>query len=415
MKITQRILAVVMSILIMTILPLNAFAAKTVDTIDLTVDIEPGMMMEDYEDYVTINTPGITFNEEIHVFIVEIIEEVMYVPSSERFEPGCVYEIAIILDVAEGYVFADREDDFKSVTVNGEEVYFEEYLDEDYIETGCYAVYTTVEMDNTIAEIDITVDPATGYLIDDYYRYVHINSMGVEFEEKLDRGVKVTDAFGGDPFNYFIEEEYALEICLTPARGCEFTKDDEGNIQLESVTLNGETVEYTAHIEDNRGYFEYIIINLNITPAEKEAITIIEITIADDLKGYAVEDYEDYITIETEGVTFDSYDPYAVTAYTSLWEEIFEFSGGERYWLSMNFIAEDGYFFDPDGILIIINGEEYAYYDYYTYETENGITVESVHIEYITEFTGNFFDRIIAWFANIFDTIFGFLFGWISF
>ena len=81
----------------------------------------------------------------------------------------------------------------------------------------------------------------------------------------------------------------------------------------------------------------------------------------------------------------------------------------------MNFIAEDGYFFDPDGILIIINGEEYAYYGYYTYETENGITVESVHIEYITEFTGNFFDRIIAWFANIFDTIFGFLFGWISF
>ena len=107
MKITQRILAVVMSIQIMTIQPLNAFAAKTVDTIDLTVDIEPGMMMEDYEDYVTINTPGITFNEEIHVFIVEIIEEVMYVPSSERFEPGCVYEIAIILDVAEGYVFAD--------------------------------------------------------------------------------------------------------------------------------------------------------------------------------------------------------------------------------------------------------------------------------------------------------------------
>ncbi len=414
MKIIQRILAVVMSILIMTILPLNAFAANLVDTIDLTVDIEPGMMMEDYEDYVTINTPGVTFNEEVHVFIAEIFEEEMYTPSSERFELGRVYEIAVILDVADGYVFADREDDFESVTVNGEEVYFEEYLNEDYTETGCYAVYTTVEMDNTVTEIDITVNPVTGYLIDDYYRYVHINSMGVEFEETLDRGVNVTDSMGGDPFNYFVEEEYALEICLTPAYGCEFAKDDEGNILLESVKMNGEAVEYTAHIEDSRGYFEYIIINLNITPAEKEAITVIELTVEDNLKGYDVEDYGSYITIETEGVTFDSYNPYAVTAYTSFWEEIIKFGGGERYWLCMNFITEDGYYFNPDGVLITINGEEYSYDGYYTYESENGITVEYVYTEYMTEFTGNFFDRIIAWFVNVFETIFNFLFGWIS-
>ncbi len=413
MKNTKRILSVVLSFLIMAIVPLNAFAAKTVDTIDLTVDVEPGMMMEDYEDYVTINTPGVTFSDEVHVFISEIIEEEGYAPYTDYFEPGCVYEIIIILDVADGYVFADREVDFESVTVNGEEVYFEEYLDEGYIETGCYAVYTTVEMDNTVTEIDITVNPVTGYLIDDYYRYVHINSMGVEFEETLDRGVNVTDSIGGDPLNYFVEEEYVLEICLTPAFGCEFAKDDEGNILLESVTLNGEAVEYTAHIEDSRGYFEYIIINLNITPAEKEAITVIELTVEDNLKGYDVEDYESYITIETEGVTFDSYNPYAVTAYTSFWEEIFEFGGGERYWLCMNFITEDGYFFDPDGVLITINGEEYAYDGYYTYESENGITVEYVYTEYITEFSGNFFDRIIAWFRNIFETIIDYLFGWI--
>lgn len=414
MKITKRLFTVILSLLIVSTVPLNAFAANIVDTIDLTVDIEPGMMMEDYEDYVTINTPGVTFNEEVHVFIAEIFEEEMYTPSSERFELGRVYEIAVILDVADGYVFADREVDFESVTVNGEEVYFEEYLNEDYTETGCYAVYTTVEMDNTVTEIDITVNPVTGYLIDDYYRYVHINSMGVEFEETLDRGVNVTDSMGGDPFNYFVEEEYALEICLTPAYGCEFEKDDEGNILLESVKMNGKAVEYTTHIEDSRGYFEYIIINLNITPAEKEAITVIELTVEDNLKGYDVEDYESYITIETEGVTFDSYNPYAVTAYTSFWEEIFKFGGGERYWLCMNFITEDGYYFNPDGVLITINGEEYSYDGYYTYESENGITVEYVYTEYMTEFTGNFFDRIIAWFVNVFETIFNVLFGWIS-
>lgn len=367
-------------------------------------------MMEDYEEYVTINTPGVTFPEDIHVFIAEIYEEEMYTPSSERYEPGCVYEIAVILEAAEGYVFADREDDFKSVTVNGEDAYFEKYLNEDYTETGYYAVYTTVEVDNIITEIDISVNPVSGYFIDDYYRYVQINTLGVVFEETLDKGVNVTDALGGDPFNYFVEEEYVFEICLTPAPGCEFTKDDAGNIQLENVTVNGEDVEYTAHIENTRGYIEYVIIELNITPVEETVIYVIELTIEDDLKGYAVEDYEDYITIETQGVSFDIYDPYAVYAYNSYWEDVYSFDGGDYYWLCLNFITEDGYFFDPDGVVITINGEEYDYVTYSTYESEEGIYVEYVYTEYVTDYTGNFFDRIIAWFRNMFE----FLFGWMS-
>ncbi len=410
MKMSKRILAVILSALIVAIVPFNAFAAKTIDTIDLSVDIEPGTMMEDYEEYVTINTPGVIFPEDIHVFIAEIYEEEMYAPSSERYEPGCTYEIAVILDVEEGYVFADREDDFKSVTVNGEDVYFEKYLNEDYTETGYYAVYVTVEIDGTVTEIDLSVNPVSGYIIDDYYRYVQINTLGVVFEETLDKGVNVTDALGGDPFNYFVEEEYVFEICLTPAPGCEFIKDDAGNIQLENVTVNGEAVEYTAHIEDTRGYIEYIIIRLNIIPAEKTAIHVIELTIKDDLKGYAVEDYEEYITIETQGVSFDIYDPYAVYAYDSLWYDVYEFEGGERYFLCMNFITEDGYFFDPDGVVITINGEEYDYVYYSTYEPESGICIEYVYTEYVTDYTGNFFDRIIAWFRNIFE----FFFGWMS-
>ena len=410
MKMAKRISAAVLALFIMVVAPLSAFAAKVVDTIDLTVDIEPGTMMEDYEDYVTINTPGVTFPEEIHVFIAEIYEEEMYAPSSERFEPGCIYEMAVILDVEDGYIFADREADFESVTVNGEDAYFEEYLTEDYTETGYYAVYVTVEIDGTVTEIDLSVNPVSGYIIDDYYRYVQINTLGVVFEETLDKGVNVTDALGGDPFNYFVEEEYVFEICLTPAPGCEFIKDDAGNIQLENVTVNGEAVEYTAHIEDTRGYIEYIIIRLNITPAEKTAIHVIELTIKDDLKGYAVEDYEEYITIETQGVSFDIYDPYAVYAYDSLWYDIYEFEGGERYFLCMNFITEDGYFFDPDGVVITINGEEYDYVYYSTYEPESGIYIEYVYTEYVTDYTGNFFDRIIAWFRNIFE----FFFGWMS-
>ena len=414
MKKIRRILAVLLAILIIAIVPLNAFAAKLVDTINLAVNIEAGMMMEDYEDYVTINTPGVTFNDYPHVFISEIVDEENISPYYDYFEPGCVYEIVVILDVTDGYIFANRESDFKSVTVNGEDVYFEKYINEENEETDCYAVYTTVETNGVINEIDLTVNPVAGYMIDDYSRYVHINNLGVWFEETLAPGVKVTDAYGGDPFNYFVEAEYSLEICLTPAWGCEFSKDDSGNIQLANVTVNGEAVEYTAHIQDNRGYIEYVIINITVTAAEETPINIIELTIDDDLKNYNVEDYEEYITIETPGVNFDIYNPYAILAYNSNIEEVSAFTGGDYYYLCMNFITEDGYFFDPDGVVFIINGNEYTSTFYSTYEPEPGNNVECIYIEYESDIIGNFFDRVIAWFRNVFENIFSYLFGWAS-
>ncbi len=407
MKKSKRILSVILSVLVMSILPLTAFATNTVDTIDLTVEAEPGINLYSYEEYITINTPGLAFSGEFYVY--EIHEEESYSPFTDCFEPGCVYELIIILNTTEGYIFAERESLFQSVTVNGEDVYFESYESEG---TDCYAVFATVEMDNKLKDIDITVNPVAGYIIDDYYRYVKINSLGVQFEETLDSGVIVTDAFGGDPFNYFVEEEYILEICLTPAYGCEFTKDDNGNIQLENVTVNGEEVEYTAHIENKRGYIEYVIIKLNVIPEEKTVINNIELTIEDDLKGYDVEDYNEYITIETQGVSFDTYDMYGVYAYNSDYEDVYTYEGGDYYWIVMNFITEDGYFFDPDGVIITINGVEYNYIGYYTYETEDGVTVESVSTPYETDFAGNFFDRIIFWFKNSFETIIEFLFGW---
>lgn len=408
MKKSKRILSVILSILVMSILPLTAFATNTVDTIDLTVEAEPEINLYSYEEYITINTPGLAFSGEFYVY--EIHEEESYSPFTDNFEPGCVYELIIILNTTEGYIFAERESLFQSVTVNGEDVYFESYESEG---TDCYAVFATVEMDNKLNDIDITVNPVSGYIIDDYYRYVKINSLGVQFEETLDSGVIVTDAFGGDPFDYFVEEEYILEICLTPAYGCEFTKDDNGNIQLENVTVNGEEVEYTAHIENKRGYIEYVIIKLNVIPEEKTVINNIELTIEDDLKGYDVEDYNEYITIETQGVNFDTYDMYGVYAYNSDYEDVYTYEGGDYYWIVMNFVTEDGYFFDPDGVIITINGVEYNYLGYYTYETEDGVTVEYVSTPYETDFAGNFFDRIIFWFKNSFETIIEFLFGWI--
>ena len=103
---------------------------------------------------------------------------------------------------------------------------------------------------------------------------------------------------------------------------------------------------------------------------------------------------------------------YAVCAYNSDYEDVYTFEGGDYYWLVMNFITEDGYIFDPDGVVITINGVEYNYVSYYVYETEDGVTVEFVSTPYETDYAGNFFDRVIFWFKHSFETIINFFFGW---
>ncbi len=419
MKKIKRTLAVFIAVLMLAAaIPMNALAATLVKTIDLTVAIEPGTMMEDYEDYIIINSPGLEFADfyDPPIDISEIHDEEYYWPSTDYFDYGYEYEILILLTAKSGYSVPESKSQMESVTVNGEEAYFEieTFFDENGDEVNTFVVYAPVIMEKTVSNVELTVNPVADYYIGDYYRYVSINCLGVMFEETLDSGVLVTDSLGGDPFNYFVaDEEYTLKICLTPAFGCEFAKDEDGNIALDNVTVNGEAAEYTAHIEADRGYIEYITITVTTVPETKKVIDVIDITIAEDLKGYAVEDYNDYITIETEGVSFDKYDPYAVWAYDSDFNSVYTFDGGDYYYIGLNFITDEGYFFSPDGVVIIINGEEYDYVSYDTYYPEGDLAVEYIYTEYSTDFVGNVFDMIIAWFRDIFEAINQFLFGWI--
>lgn len=419
MKKTKRIISIVISVLMLvSAIPLTAFAATTVTDVDLTLDVQPGTKMENHEEYITINSQGVQFCEDFGVVVdvSEIYEEELYWPSTDYFNYGCDYEIMVLLSAKDGYTLPEKEDQINSVTVNGEDVYFEIVTEENLEggETTVIVVYATVIMEKTVSDIALTLSPVADYSIEDYYRYVTIDSMGVDFEETLDSGVIVTDSYGCDPYNYFIpDEEYNFEICLTPSWGCEFAKDEEGNISLGEVTVNGEAVDYTTHIQKDRGYIEYVIITVKTTVAVKKVIDVIEITIADDLKGCEVADYKEYLTIETEGVTIDENFQYAICAYNSNYDEVYSFDGGDLYILCMNFVAEEGYFFAPDGVAIMVNGEEYYMTTYDTYENDDGVTMECIYTEYVTDVVGGFFDLIIAWFNSIFASISQFFFGWI--
>lgn len=418
MKKTKKILAVLLAvILIAAAVPFNAFAANVITSADFTFAVEPGTKMEDYEDYITINTPGLNFSDYMDppIDVSEVYKEEMYWPSSDCFEYGCEYEVLALFEAKSGYALPESQSKMGTVAVNGEEVYFEldTYADDEGTDHYILFVYIPVVMEKTVSTVELTVNPVAAYLIDDYYRYVSIDSRGATFEETLDVGVSVTDSLGGDPFVYFVEdEEYNIKICITPSWGCEFAKDESGNIALDKVTVNGEAVDYTSNIVSDRGYIEYIIVEVSVVPEEKKIVDEIYITLEDDLKGYDVEDYDDYITIEGEGVIFDKYDPYAVMAFDSFGNEVTTFEGGDYYYLALNFITEEGYVFSPDGVIIYINGEEYAYVDYETYYPEDDLKVEYVYIEMETDVIGNVFDLIIAWFKTIFEQINAFLFGW---
>ena len=417
MKKTKRIIAVIISaFMLVGAIPLTAFAATTVTDVALDIDAQPGINMESYEEYISVNSQGIELYEGFGyaVDISEIYEEEMYWPSTDYFNYGCEYEMMLILSAKAGYTLPEREDRMNSVTVNGEEVYFEIITEPnmDGEEITVLVVYYTVIMEKTVSDIALTVAPVADYSVEDYYRYVSIDSLGVDFEETLDSGVIVTDSYGCDPYYYFVpDEEYTFEICLTPAWGCEFAKDEAGNISLGQVTVNGEAVDYTAHIQKDRGYIEYIIITVKTVVEVKTVIDVIDITISDDLKGCEVADYKQYLTIETEGVTVDENDPYAFWAYNSQYDDVYTFEGGDMYIICMSFITEEGYFFAPDGVVIRINGEDYYMTTYDSYENEDGVRVEYIYTEYVTGVVGGFFDLIIAWFNSIFNSIIQFFFG----
>ena len=94
MKKTKRIFAIILSVIIMAIVPLNAFASNIADSIELTVDAQPGMNLYNYEEYITINTPGLTFSDEFYVY--EIYEEESYYRDFDNSN-SCYYWMFIFI------------------------------------------------------------------------------------------------------------------------------------------------------------------------------------------------------------------------------------------------------------------------------------------------------------------------------
>lgn len=416
MKKFRRILSVTMSvIMLLCMLSISSFAATGVQRADLSINIEPGMSAADYESYITIETDGLEIGYFTDDYDIIVWHEDGY-SYEDDFEIGCSYYIEFYLNAEDGYFIPDSEFEFEGVFVNGEAaeyvLIYDDVIEENAIGLGYY-----VELGGSISQVDLTVDiydEMPAYLYDDfitsvpsglYYYYGNFDCVNVYDSE-------------GESVEVFEEgETYTIEMFFEPKTNCSFAKNDSGEFDLDSVTVNGEAAEYIVDSYSTNGYYEYIKVIAEVTAKSANYIKELSFDISTDLDGVSVYDWENYITINTDNVLFECYlDDPAVYASDVYGNDVEEFRKGQSYNISIFFSTQDGYFFPFDGELdnVTINGEG-DYYDYFfgSYIAPDGTERDYICVEYYVDVIGDgFFDQIIFFFRTLFEMIRAFFLGY---
>ena len=418
MKKTKRFLAVLVSVFVLvSMLPFAASAANVISNVEIQLNIGPGVNAEDYNDYFSVNTDGFeTFGEESGSEMIVFDEDGYYV--YDEFEMGGTYSFAICLVTKNGYSLPGSEFEFQGVTVNGGEAeYYIESLEYDDTVIEVLIVYADITIGGNISDIDLEAAVYGDMPVSEYYRYITVNSQGVDFVTNSNSPVKAFDSEGNEVIgNFKTGEEYTLEIYLEPKNICTFEKNESGEFALSSVTVNGEDAVYTVDSYTTNAYYEYIKIVTTVTAKEAKYITSVEFEIKEELDGVAVENWEDYITIKTEGLRFESYlgDP-AVFVDDSYGYAVDTFKDGEIYYMYVYFSAEDGYFFPYDEVLesVTVNGEDYSDSYYFgSYTAEDGTYIYFLCVEMEVDLVGDgFFARLSYFFRNLFNWLQLLIFG----
>ncbi len=397
----------------------GAFAATDteIDTIAIDFNAKPGDSFEDWAEQLSINTEGVAVSEtldEIGLGVLVIGEDEML---SGTYEMGETYIITICLEPEQGYSFPENAEDFKSVTVNGEPAeIIVESVDVITITVTVTAVVFELAIGGTIETVDVSLDVYGDMLIGDWYRYLKINSQGIEaLNGSLDT-VRAYDKDGNPIIGDFVSgEEYTLEILLSAKMNCEFKKNEAGEAALDSAKLNGSETAYTVGTYKYEGIqYEYIKFETTVTAKEPKYITTVDITLSENLEGMPIVQYKDYITINTPGVKFLDGDYESVAVYDYFGNYVFDsFEEGNIYELFVDFVLDEGYFIDYDNFVVKVNGEElpeefcYCYDDYDTGAAYVGFStqVDMVGDGFFAQLMF-FFQKIINWFQNLF---FGFI------
>ncbi len=415
MKKVKRFLAVFMSaVILLGTMAFSSFAASGIQSVDISLDVAPGVDISDWEEYLTLNTSGVKVIDSFDSYQFLVFDS-NYNLADGEFEIGNDYYFEFMLELEEGYRLPGSEFEFEGVTINGEGaeyyLWYEDTADGNDVIYVCYYI----SIGGPISEIDLTVDVYGDMIKSNYYRFIKMNSNGMYFYYGNFHPINIIDSEGNSVDVFVSGETYTLEIFFEPKENCNFAKDSTGAFALESVTVNGEDAEYYIDSYTTNGYYEYVKIVTQVTAKTPSYINSIAIGIDTDLTDVSVGDWEDYVTIHTEGIVFEDYlgDP-AVWAVNATGDSVETFKKGDVYNLYICFRAEDGYFFPGDETFdsLMVNGEENGNYYFSSYIASDGEEIYYLCIENYVDLVGDsFIDQIIYFFRMLFYNISSFFSG----
>lgn len=400
MKKVKRILAVIMSaVVLLCSMSIGSFAASGIQSVDISMNVGSGVDVENWQSYLTVNTSGVKVidSEDSYRFFVFDGD---YSQTQGEFETGGEYFFEFALEVEDGYCLPDSEFEFDGVTINGESA--EYYLWYEDLPNGndVIFVYYYLALVGPVSVIDLSIDVYNGMTKANYYEYIDLNSNGLYFYYGNFHPVNIIDSEGNSVDVFESGEEYTVEIFFEPKDGCYFAKDDTGAFVMDSVTVNGEDADFYIDSYTTNGYYEYIKVVAKVTAKTRNCIEKVALGIDENLVNVDVADWEDYVTIYTDGLVFEDYlgDP-AAWAVDSQGNYVDTFEKGDIYTLYICFRADEGYFISQANETfdsLKINGEEYGNYYFSDYIAEDGKYIYYVCVEQTVDLVGDgFFDRLI--------------------
>lgn len=408
-------------VMVFSVFSFGAFAAADteIDTIELNFNAKPGDSFEDWAEQLSIQTEGIAVSETMEEYglgVLVIGEDEMI---TGTYEMGETYLITICLEPKDGYSFPDSAEEFESVTVNGEpaEVMVESAQVLTVKITVTAVIYELV-IGGTIESVDASLNIYGDMAVSDWYRYLKINSQGIEALYGEADTVRAYDKDGNPVIGKFVSgEEYTVELWLTAKKNCEFKKNEAGEAALDSVKLSGNDVDYTLgtyEYEDTQ--YEYIKLETTVTAKEPKYIESVDVTLRENLEGMPVYDWQNYVTINTEGLSFLGEDYYSVEVYDYFGNFVYDsFEQGNIYNIFIYMTPEEGYFLPHQERLetVTLNGRQLSDDEVFYYEDyETGAVYMEIYTQ--VDMVGDgiwaqimfFFQKLTYWFQSLF---FGFI------
>lgn len=408
-------------VMVFSVFSFGAFAAADteIDTIELNFNAKPGDSFEDWAEQLSIQTEGIAVSETMEEYglgVLVIGEDEMI---TGTYEMGETYLITICLEPKDGYSFPDSAEEFESVTVNGEpaEVMVESAQVLTVKITVTAVIYELV-IGGTIESVDASLNIYGDMAVSDWYRYLKINSQGIETLYGEADTVRAYDKDGNPVIGEFVSgEEYTVELWLTAKKNCEFKRNEAGEAALDSVKLSGNDVDYTLgtyEYEDTQ--YEYIKLETTVTAKEPKYIERVDITLSENLEGMPVFDWQNYVTINTEGLSFLGEDYYSVEVYDYFGNFVYDsFEQGNIYNIFIYMTPEEGYFLPHHERLetVTLNGRQLSDDEVFYYEDyETGAVYMEIYTQ--VDMVGDgiwaqimfFFQKLTYWFQSLF---FGFI------